>query len=110
VRNKFVIFVIASFSLLTTAPAVLAASTQYSKGTVNLSKVANITCYNIYYKESAEKKYTHAVRCLPDTSASYTIQSLKRGVTYKYNVSTIDKSGNEGNWSGEKTLISSPMI
>lgn len=108
-RNKFVIFIIASFSLLTTAPAVLAASPQYSKGTVNVSKVANIACYNIYYKESAEKRYTHAVRCLPNTSTSYTIQSLKRGVTYRYKVSTIDNSGSEGNWSGEKTLITSPM-
>lgn len=108
-KNKFVLFVIVSFSLLTTAPSVLAASPQYNKGTVKVNKVANISCYNIYYKESAETKYTHAVRCLPNTSTSYTIQYLKRGVIYKYNVSAIDNSGNQGNWGIEKTLITSPM-
>ncbi len=107
--NKFVIFVITCFSLLSAAPAVLAVFPQYSKGTVKVNKVANISCYNIYYKESVEKNYTHAVRCLPSTSTSYTILNLKRGITYKYKVSAIDNSGNEGNWSTEKTLISSPM-
>lgn len=62
----------------------------------------NASSYNIYYKESGEKTYTHAVRNLPHAAMSYTIGYLKSGVTYWYQVAAVDSSGKEYWWSEQK--------
>ncbi|MBI3443093.1 fibronectin type III domain-containing protein [Candidatus Woesebacteria bacterium] len=94
-------------TLLVATPA--SATTQlYSQGTVMWQSVPGATHYNIYYKESSDKTWMHAVRRLPANASSYTIMYLKRGVPYWYMV-TAKKEGKEFWWSTTKKLSTMPM-
>lgn len=81
----------------------------YNKGTAVWNLQSGVKCYNIYYKESTDKKYVHAIRCLPNNITLYTIQYLKQNASYRYNVSAVNFSGKEIWWSGEKPLLVSFM-
>lgn len=83
--------------------------TAYAWAKVMWNTVPGAQRYNIYYKESGDKKWTHAVRNLPSNAANYTIMYLKTGVTYWYNIAAINGRGAEYWWSGIKQLNSSPM-
>lgn len=83
----------------------------FAAGTVNTASgkatwntVSGVKYYNIYYKEAGDKKFTHAVRNLPQNSTSFTISHLKNGVTYWYNVSALNDAGTEFWWSRLKKL------
>ena len=86
-----------------------AASPNWSQGTVMWNGVSGATHYNIYYKESGDKMWTHAVVRLPAEARSYTITHLKRGVVYWYRVAA-KKSGAEFWWSDVKRLQTKPMM
>ncbi|MBI3577316.1 fibronectin type III domain-containing protein [Candidatus Gottesmanbacteria bacterium] len=81
----------------------------YSWGKATWSAAPGAKYYNVYYKESGDKMFTHAVRRVPANMTSYDIKFLKRGVTYWYNVSAVDWSGKEYWWAGLKKLPSWPM-
>lgn len=81
----------------------------YSWAKVMWNSAPGAKWYNIYYKESGDKKWTHAVRRLPWNATSYTINYLKRGTVYWYNVSALNDAGKEYWWSGDKKLNSTPM-
>lgn len=66
--------------------------------------VSGAKYYNVYYKETADKKFTHAVRKLPQNATSFTISHLKNGVTYEYKVSALSDAGKEFWWSGVAKL------
>jgi trehalose utilization protein len=90
--------------------SVFSASTvHYNKGAAAWNYQPGVKCYNIYYKETADKKYMYSARCVPSGLTSYTLQYLKRGATYVYNVSALNFAGKEIWWSGEKQLKSSLM-
>ncbi len=100
---------------LSIAPLVSAASMAHSNammmkaplfswGKAMWKAAPGVKYYNVYYKESGDKMFTHAVRWVPANMTSYDIKSLKRGVQYWYNVSAVDWSGKEYWWSGLKKL------
>jgi len=95
----------------TIVPGVSAATMTpwYSKGPAMWQGVSGARWYNIYYMDSTDKRYTHAVRNLPWNASSYTIGYLKRGHTYWYNVAAVNDAGREFSWSGNKKLMTSPM-
>lgn len=112
--NKFTKISISIGSLL--ALAMIASGGAFATGQAAFSwakvmwnPAPGVLMYNIYYKESADKTWTHAVRSLPSNSTSYTIKYLKRGVVYWYNLAAVNGSGSEYWWSGVKKLDSSPM-
>jgi len=77
---------------------------KFSQGKVkNQPAVLGAKTYNVYYKESQEKKFTHAVR-LPANFAEYTINSLKKGTNYIYTIVAVDAQGKEFWRSNTKVL------
>lgn len=91
------------------AGGVLATGQGFSWAKVMWNSAPGARMYNIYYKESGDKIWTHAVRNLPSNSTSYTISFLKRGVSYWYNLAAVNDGGAEYWWSGAKQLNSLPM-
>lgn len=75
-----------------------------TSGKAKWNAVAGAKYYNIYYKEAGDKKFTHSVRRLPQNTTSYTISSLKNGVTYWYDVSALNEAGKEFGWVGLNKL------
>lgn len=75
----------------------------FMQTTVDITPVANATSYNIYYKQSADQKFTNAVRNIPSSVHSYTISYLKKGVTYEYVVAAV-VNGKEISFTPLKTL------
>ena len=109
--NKFFFFVTLLLVVILLAVKGVSAvqMVKYNWGKVMWKSVTGAKSYNIYYKESGDKKYMHAVPQLPWDATSYTIKFLKKGVWYKYNVSAVNNDGKEFWWSGEKILTTSPM-
>lgn len=77
--------------------------------TVWWSSVNGANSYNLYFKESGEKMYTHAVAGLPSNASSYTIQYLKSNVTYVYTIAAVDNGGKEFWWSTPKSFWGNGM-
>lgn len=91
--------------LLTIAgQAVFAAGMNTAWGRAMWKPVPGARFYNVYYKETADKKFTHAVRKLPWNSTGITISSLKNGVTYWYRVSALNDEEKEFWWSPARKL------
>lgn len=69
----------------------------FAEATLSLPPIAGAIAYNIYYDQTSSVKFTHAVRQISGNMTSYTIQYLKKGVSYKYMVSAIgfDIHGNK---------------
>lgn len=69
----------------------------YNEAMVSWQPVAGAVSYNIYYGLTTDKKFTNAVRQIPATATSYTIQYLKKNVNYTYKVSAVglDIHGNK---------------
>ena len=84
--------------------AFAATNVQYSKAKVVKQGVLGAKVYNIYYRESGEKKFTHSVRLLPQNFNDYTITSLKKGVNYSYILSALNENGKEFWFSSLKKL------
>lgn len=74
------------------------------QGTARWDSVAGVSYYHVYYKETGETNYTHGVLNLPATSKAVTIQYLKPGVRYWYNVVAFNSSNQEISWGGAKKL------
>lgn len=94
--------------LLAVVGTLLLASPAYAaylpKGEASWKSVPGAVTYNLYYKEKGDKVYSYAVGSLPSTVTSYTIRSLKNYVKYVYNVASVNSSGVEFSWTGEKWL------
>lgn len=88
-------------TLLLASPA---SAAYFPKGEASWKSIPGAVQYNLYYKEKGDKIYTHAVGGLPSTLTSYTIRSLKNYVKYVYNVASVNSSGVEFSWTGEKWL------
>ena len=84
--------------------AFAATNMQGSKAKVVKQGVLGAKAYNIYYRESGEKKFTHSVRLLPQNFNDYTITSLKKGVSYSYVLSALNENGKEFWFSSLKKL------
>lgn len=82
------------------------AKMSFNQAVVMWKSVNGAKYYNIYYKETGQQKYTHAVRNLPSSSTMYTIGFLKKGVTYWYTLSAVDYNGKEFWMSSPKKLMS----
>jgi hypothetical protein len=75
----------------------------FNQTTVTIPSTPNATGYNIYYKQQGEQKFTNAVRNIPVYVHQYTINYLKKGVTYQYTQAAI-VSGKEINFTPLKTV------
>ncbi len=71
----------------------------FDQSTISLPQVAGATTLNIYYKQTAEQTYTHAVSNIPAGIKTYTISYLKKNTQYNYKISAADRSGGEFWWS-----------
>ncbi len=78
----------------------------FGQAKIKLPRVLGASTYNIYYKESGNKKYEHAIRTLPANVENYTIGFLKKGVAYSYAISALDRSGKEFSFSKPTNLLS----
>ncbi len=99
-------------TLLFFVPPSFAASASkevFYQAKVSWKSVPNTTAYNIYYRESNQKQYTHAARNLPASVTSYTIGFLKKGRTYYYAVAAIDASAKQIWLSNPQRLITTLM-
>lgn len=72
----------------------------YNEGMVSWRPVAGAISYNIYYGEVTDPKnfkFNHSVRQIPASATSYTIQYLKKNMSYKYEVTAVgvDIHGNQ---------------
>lgn len=76
----------------------------YRQVRVGWTPVTGADHYNIYYRETTETKYDHAVRDLPASMTEYTIAGLRTNVGYIYNLAAVDNKGVEFAWSGERRL------
>jgi len=76
----------------------------FSQATIPLPQLQEVTSYNIYYKQTSDKTFTHAVRNIPANVTSYTISYLRKGVAYQYEVSAVGPGGAEFWFSGVKPL------
>lgn len=65
----------------------------FNEATISLPHIPNAVAYNIYYGE--KQPFTHAVRKIPPTVTTYTIQYLKKNVSYSYQISAINTQGRE---------------
>jgi len=81
---------------------------QFNKANVSWKSVLGAKTYNIYYKETGENKYTHAVRNLPSSSIGYTINSLKKNIGYWYTLTAVGADGKEFWKSAPKKLPTVP--
>src|SRR5579859_1717217 len=80
----------------------------YNESTISWPLIPGAVGYNIYYGQKSDLQFSHAVRDIPATAASYTIQYLKKGVNYEYRVSAIglDKQGNKTEtWFSARTAM-----
>jgi hypothetical protein len=75
----------------------------FNQTTVTIPSTPNATGYNIYYKQQGEQKFTNAVRNIPVYVHQYTINYLKKGVTYQYTQAAI-VGGKEVNFTPLKTV------
>lgn len=73
----------------------------YSWATTSWWPVQNAVAYNIYYRESGDTMYNYSVIRLPQTSTSYNVGYLKRGVSYAYRVGALNWQGAEFWWTPE---------
>lgn len=78
----------------------------WNKATIMWKAVPNAVSYNVYYKESNNKTFDHAVRNVNATMI--TINALKPGRTYWYRISALDGTGSEFWWSPVKKLPTMP--
>ncbi len=74
----------------------------WGQATIWWQPAAGAVKYRIYYREAQEKTYSHAARGIGSDATNYTINYLKSGVTYVYNLTAVDALGKEFWWSGEK--------
>jgi len=91
--------------------AVLGASVfkpMYAQATASWANASWANGYNVYYKLTTDTKYTNAVRGLPQTSTTYTIQYLKKDAQYVYRVAGVVK-GKEVWITPQQPLVSYPM-
>jgi hypothetical protein len=65
----------------------------FAEATITFPQIPGASAYNIYYGDSVP--FTHAVRKIPASMATYTIQYLKKGVNYQYKISAVDIQGKE---------------
>lgn len=83
------------------------ATSSYRSSIVYWNGVPGAAGYNIYYKESSDKGWTNAVRDLPRTSTSYTIEYLSEKKGYQYIVKAYDNLKKEFWVSEEKSIVAS---
>jgi len=69
----------------------------YNEAIIPLPSIPNAVAFNIYYDQAntSTVHFTHAVRNIPATTTDYTIQYLKKNMTYQYQISAIDNQGKE---------------
>ena len=80
----------------------------FDQQTIDMPQIhpGDVVAYNIYYKETTEKTYTHAVRKLPTSLTKYTISYLKKNKEYQYVIAGLNGAGKEIWWSEIKTFFS----
>ena len=76
----------------------------FSQTTVSLPQINGAVSYNIYYKQTSDATYRHAVRKVPASIATYAISYLKKGTSYQYRISAVNPAGREFWWSEPQTL------
>lgn len=76
----------------------------YMQGVAKWDSVSGAAYYHVYYKETGETAYTHGVLNLPASSTTVSIQYLKPGVRYWYNVVAFNSSNQEISWAVSKKL------
>ena len=74
----------------------------WGRATLSWTSAPHANSYNLYFKEAGKKMYTHSARDLPGNSTSFTVDYLKKGMTYWYSVAALDASGKEYWWSSAK--------
>lgn len=83
----------------------------FNQATVTWPLVTGAKCYNIYYGKTSKTlpMWKHSVRCLPNTSWSYTIGYLKMNTSYSYSIAALNYAGKEFSWTPIALLVTSPM-
>jgi hypothetical protein len=121
-RNKFPAFAVGSSLVLAVAAFMFQATPTFAatkmmttarknwnQATVKWNWVSGASSYNIYFKESKAKMWTHSVVNLSSSTTWETIKYLVPGVGYKYVVSAVGPNGSEFWWSPEKSMVTSMM-
>ena len=67
----------------------------FMQATIQMPNIPGAAAYNLYYKETEEKDFTNAVRNISPNVPNYTVSYLKKGTSYQYRLSAIDKDGQE---------------
>ena len=112
-----IIFVLV-FLVLSSRQSVQAADPAgWGKATVWWNGYDGAVKYRIYYKEAREKTWTHAARGLMEPARSFTIEFLKSGVTYNYQVVAVKNDDTEvwftpvrSFWAGSKVSSSNNQV
>ncbi len=76
----------------------------FAEATIPLPELDETVSYNIYYKQTTDTTFTHAVRNIPAESDSYTISYLRKGVQYQYKVAAVGPDGAEFWFSDVKPI------
>jgi hypothetical protein len=82
----------------------------YAQTTVAIPHVDGAVAYNIYYKQTADTKFTNAVRKIPTNVAMYTISYLKKNANYEYKISALNPAGREFWWSEIQTFTATKAL
>lgn len=98
-------FVLIALSLFLKQSSFASSKPMFSQGKIKKQSVLGAKAYNVYYKESQEKNYTHSVRLLPSNFSDYTINFLKTGIKYIYTMTAVNDQGKEFWQSNPKVLL-----
>lgn len=92
----FVCSLILLFMVIAPKPVTYASEPAgWGKATVSWQQASGAVKYRIYYRESGEKSFTHAAQGIPPEAREYTINYLKSGVSYHYQVVAVSGDGSE---------------
>ena len=71
------------------------AAEQFNQATLKWRTVDEASSYNIYFKETGQSGFTHAISNLPGNATSYTVTFLKKGRGYWYAITAVNSDGKE---------------
>lgn len=86
-----------------TMASVSAATEKWNQATLKWRVVDGAASYNIYFKETGQTWFTHALT-VPGDATSYTITYLKKGRGYHYSIMAVNGEGREFMTTGIKRM------